>query len=139
MISKNKSYLPGIVLDMKLSFIDQPPTLFKTTLENRCFPGDVAKFLRTTFLQNTSGQLFLTKSNFVLTLRTLFRKLFSFRVFTGTSCCFQNTAQKKKFSIKEIRGKLRIWSHLQKKSLMENFMFLYSGSHDQLTKFYTKS
>ena len=39
-------------------------------------------------------------------------------------------AQKMKFSIKDffikcdqIRGKLRIWSHLMKKSLMENFIF----------------
>ena len=41
-----------------------------------------------------------------------------------------NTAQKMKFSIKDffskcdqIRRKLWIWSHLLKKSLMENFMF----------------
>ena len=40
------------------------------------------------------------------------------------------TAQKMKFSIKnffskcdQIRGKLRIWSHLLRKSLMENFIF----------------
>ena len=39
-------------------------------------------------------------------------------------------AQKKKFSIKDffskcdqIRRKLRIWSHLLKKSLIENFIF----------------
>ena len=41
-----------------------------------------------------------------------------------------NTAQKMKFSIKnffskcdQIRRKLRIWSHLLKKSLMKNFAF----------------
>ena len=41
-----------------------------------------------------------------------------------------NTAQKVKFSIKDffsnfdqIRRKLRIWSNLLKKSLMENFIF----------------
>ena len=41
-----------------------------------------------------------------------------------------DTAQKMKFSIKDffskcdqIRKKLRIWSHLLKKSLMENFIF----------------
>ena len=41
-----------------------------------------------------------------------------------------NTAQKMKFSIKDffskcdqIRRKLRIWSHLLKKSLMQNFIF----------------
>ena len=43
------------------------------------------------------------------------------------------TAQKMKFSIKDflskcdqIRRKLRIWSHLLKKSLMENLVFLCS-------------
>ena len=46
------------------------------------------------------------------------------------------TAQKMKFSIKDffctcdqIRRKLRIWSHLLKKSLMENFIFIYSGGN----------
>ena len=41
-----------------------------------------------------------------------------------------NTAQKIKFSIKDffnrcgqIRRKMRIWSHLLKKSLIENFIF----------------
>ena len=34
------------------------------------------------------------------------------------------TAQKMKFSIKDFFSKLRIWSHLLKKSLMENFHFL---------------
>ena len=33
------------------------------------------------------------------------------------------TAQKIKFSIKDFFRKLRIWSHLLKKSLMENFLF----------------
>ena len=44
-----------------------------------------------------------------------------------------NTAQKMKFSIKDffrkcdqIRSFLQIWSHLLKKSLMENFAFLCS-------------
>ena len=44
------------------------------------------------------------------------------------------TAQKMKFSIKDffskcdqMRSSLRIWSHLLKKSLMENFHFLCSG------------
>ena len=43
---------------------------------------------------------------------------------------FPHTAQKMKFFIKDffskfdqIRMKLRIWSHLLKKSLMENFIF----------------
>ena len=45
-------------------------------------------------------------------------------------CCAKCTAQKMMFSIKDflsksdqIRWKLRIWSHLLKKSLMENFIF----------------
>ena len=44
--------------------------------------------------------------------------------------CVRNTEQKMKFSIKDffskcdqIRSFLRIWSHLLKKSLMENFIF----------------
>ena len=48
----------------------------------------------------------------------------------------QLTAQKMKFSIKDffrkcdqIHRKLRIWSHLLKKSLMENFILLCSDSH----------
>ena len=45
-----------------------------------------------------------------------------------------NTAQKMKFSIKDLFSKcdqisrsLRIWSHLLKKSLIENFIFLCSA------------
>ena len=34
------------------------------------------------------------------------------------------TAQKMKFSIKDFFRKLRIWSHLLKKSLMENSIFV---------------
>ena len=44
------------------------------------------------------------------------------------------SAQKMKFSIKDffskcnqIRRKLRTWSHLLKKSLMENFLFVCNG------------
>ena len=46
---------------------------------------------------------------------------------------FNNTAQKMKFTIKDliskcdqIRRKLRIWSLLQGKSLLEKFIFCYS-------------
>ena len=35
----------------------------------------------------------------------------------------RNTVQKIKISIKDFFRKLRIWSHLLKKSLMENFIF----------------
>ena len=37
----------------------RPATLSKKRLWHRCFPVNFAKFLRTPFLQNTSGQLLL--------------------------------------------------------------------------------
>ena len=52
------------------------------------------------------------------------------RLLVFTSELTLHTAQKMKFSIKDffskcdqIRNLLRIWSHLLKKSLMENFIF----------------
>ena len=41
----------------------------------------------------------------------------------GSSENIGHTAQKMKFSIKDFSIFLRIWSHLLKKSLMENFIF----------------
>ena len=38
----------------------RPATLLKKSLWHRCFPVTFAKFLRTPFLQNTSGRLLLT-------------------------------------------------------------------------------
>ena len=50
------------------------------------------------------------------------------------------TAQKLKFSIKDLFSKwdqicsfLRIWSHLLKKSLMENFILLYSDMRTRIS------
>ena len=37
-----------------------PATLLKMRLWHRCFPVNLAKFLRTPFLHNTSGRLLLT-------------------------------------------------------------------------------
>ena len=37
----------------------RPATLLKKRLWHRCFPGNFVKFLRTPFLQNTSGRLLL--------------------------------------------------------------------------------
>ena len=37
----------------------RPATLLKKRLWHRCFPMNFAKFLRTSFLQNTSGRLLL--------------------------------------------------------------------------------
>ena len=45
-----------------------PVTLFKKRLWHRCFSVNFAKFLRTTFLQNTSGRLLL---NFAETFRRI--------------------------------------------------------------------
>ena len=53
-----------------------------------------------------------------------------FRSLNYISLAVRNTGQEMKFSIKDlfskcdqIRRKLQIWSHLLKKSLMENFIF----------------
>ena len=74
-----------------------------------CFPVNISKFLRAPFLQNTSGRLLLFYW-FLLRIVVIY------------------TAQKMKFSIKgffskydQIGRKLRIWSHLLQKSLIENF------------------
>ena len=66
-------------------------------------------------------------------------------------CCSLYTAQNMKFSIKDffskcdqIRRKLRVWSHLLGKSLMENFIFcavlgeLWNGITVQKMKFSIK-
>ena len=39
----------------------RPTTLLRKRLWNRCFPVNFATFLKTPFLQNTSGQLLLTQ------------------------------------------------------------------------------
>ena len=41
----------------------RPATLLKKRLWHRCFPVNFVKFLRTSFLHNTSGRLFLSKPN----------------------------------------------------------------------------
>ena len=65
----------------------------------------------------------------LLILRDVFRDLIKhLSMMKGFFC--ENTAQKMKYSIKDFFGKsdqicslLRIWTHLQKKSSMENFIF----------------
>ena len=61
-----------------------------------------------------------SNSHILINIRVVFRRI----------TYAHSTAQKMKFSIKDffskcdqIRKKLRIWSHLLKKSLMENFIF----------------
>ena len=41
----------------------RPATLLKKRLWRRCFPVNFAKFLKTPFLQNTSGRLLLNDEN----------------------------------------------------------------------------
>ena len=83
----------------------------------------------------------------VLRLATLLKKRLGHRCFPVNLVSFieqlqwvplerKGTAQKMKFSIKDffskcdkIRRNLRIWSHIQKKSLMENFNFCAVGEH----------
>ena len=68
------------------------------------------------------------------------------KIIIFTLLFIKDTAQKVKFSIKDffskcdqIRRKLRIWSHLLKKSLMVNFIFLCSETHTDLTIPFSKS
>ena len=42
-----------------INFRPQPATLFKNRLWHCCFPVNFAKFIRTPFLQNTTGRLLL--------------------------------------------------------------------------------
>ena len=47
------------VLKNFTKFTGRPATLLKKRLWHRCFPKKFANFLRTTFLQNTSGRVLL--------------------------------------------------------------------------------
>ena len=65
---------------------------------------------------------------------------FNTDIFFHNEAALSNTAQKMKFSIKDffsrcdqIRSFLRIWSHLLKKLLMENFMFCLVKSICQMS------
>ena len=49
------------VITLLQSHLRLPATLLKKRLWHRCFSVNFAKFLRTPFLQNTSGRLFLSK------------------------------------------------------------------------------
>ena len=51
------------VLKNFIKFTGRPATLLKERLWHRCFPKNFANFLRTPFLQNTSGRLWLFKSS----------------------------------------------------------------------------
>ena len=77
----------------------RPGTLFKKRVWRRCFPMNFAKFLRKSFLQNTSGQLLLkindSKQRNQAKIRSSRSKMFfkisvleNFAIFTGKHLCW---------------------------------------------------
>ena len=62
----------------------RPATLFKKRVWHRYFPANIAKFLRTPFLQNTSGRLFLK----------IMQTLFQIFLFTFVSLQFSESLRK---------------------------------------------
>ena len=62
----------------------RPGTLFKKILWHRCFPVNFAKFLRTSFLQNTCGRLLLK------IVKVRHQIIFYLRVLFVTSCILIN-------------------------------------------------
>ena len=56
--TSNQQYLCQRLFSNKVAGL-RPATLLKKSLWHGCFPLNFAKFLRTSFLQNTSGRLFL--------------------------------------------------------------------------------
>ena len=57
----------------------RPATLLKNRLWHRCFPVNFKKFLRTPFLQNTSGRLLL---HFTRLMKVPFRTIFKNAIIT---------------------------------------------------------
>ena len=68
----------------------RPATLLKKRLWHRCFPVNFAKFLRTPFLQNTSGRLLLYVSQYFFSIRTLWEREVHPRRFKKSSAGLQN-------------------------------------------------
>ena len=94
-----------------------------------------------TIRQQIADELLSVFDQFVgLALKVLTMKRNKFKKYPHHTY-FKNTAQKMKFFITDffskcdqIRRKLRIWSHLLKKSIMENFIFCTVELHAVLTK-----
>ena len=100
------------------------------------------KFLSEPFLQNTSGQRLLLKNarkllaKIFITDLEIYKKFlqYSLEIYWILTWSLTDAAQKMKFPIKDFfskcdqsRRKLRIWSHLLKKSLIENLFFCAVG------------
>ena len=93
-----------------------PPTLLKKSLWHRCFPVNFAKFLRTTFLQNTSGQLLL---NVLLTYLAMVRMNIEEFISFFCSEFFSSANQTKRSSRPEV---------FCKKDVLRNFA-KFTGKH----------
>ena len=61
----------GVLRNSQNSPVPESATLLKKRLWRRCFPVNFAKFLRTTFSQNTSGRLLLSKEFLLQAIITL--------------------------------------------------------------------
>ena len=99
-VLRNFAKVTGIYLCQELYFNKvRHAALLKQRLQHRCFPLNFAKFLRTPFLHNTSGRLFLNKRRCFMHLtrrvRSLLEHIFvKFQVFAlkSTENYYRGTA-----------------------------------------------
>ena len=108
-------------------------------LRHGCSPVDLLYIFRAPFLKNTSARLLLD-----IGLKNAVPK--NVAPFAKNKGLTASSAQNMKFSIKDffskcdqIWRKLRIWSHLLKKFLMENFIFCAAQSKNQQGFFILRS
>ena len=113
----------------------QACNFIKKKLQHRCFPEKFTQFLKTLLFAEHLRWLLLYDITvfliFIFSNSASTTVLFDFAKRLHHRCLTESyTAQKMKFSIKDffskcdqIGRKLRIWSHLLKRSLMENFIF----------------
>ena len=101
-------------------------------LHYRCFPVNFVMFLGTPFLQNIFGRLplvfqsrlvFLQIKTFQTTLFQLNMKISPISLRLTWKQKSLKKADLVTFAVWSTADQLRIWSHLLKKSLMENFIF----------------
>ena len=110
----------------------RPATLLKKRLQRRCFFMNFPKFLRTTFLQNTPGQLFLSihLCRYGTILRTVFLKNFMMSKFFRSShqtCSVKKCSQKfRKIYSKSTASELQPTT-LLKKRLAQKFSCKFWG------------
>ena len=101
----------------------RPATLLKKRLWHRYFPVNFAKFHRTTFLQNTSGRLFLNQ-HLIKVSKLLVFAMFSFFI---TEAVTQRCSVKKVF--------LEISQNLQEKTCVRvSFLIRLQASYNLIKK-----